>query len=391
VPILDEGSIDQDEAFAWLESLAVKQGASEALLLAPEERMESMPEWVKQDALAAEAEKEALAVEEEAEAFTEEPAIPEQTISEDETVFDGSPILKAAGAALILDELVEHEPEPAVAEVTEEISEQIPEEVLTEPAISAIEEPLYAVEAAPQELEEIPEVWEETEAAPEELETAEAAFEPAFEAGAESAPLEEEIPELPDWLTETAVAPREELEWTPPPIPQRRYELNEASLSELERIPGIGFITAQNIIIYREENGPFKSVDDLTRIPGITPSTIEGARDYLYVTEAELEISEPVQLEEEPFVLPEAEEISTELVKAREALTQGNLEQALDRYAQMIRTNQELNHIVQDLQEASYRFSDDPSVWQNLGDAYLRQEQVQEALQAYIKAEQLLL
>ena len=44
------GTSDQerDDSFAWLESLAAKQGASEGLLTTPEERREEEPEWVKQ-------------------------------------------------------------------------------------------------------------------------------------------------------------------------------------------------------------------------------------------------------------------------------------------------------------------------------------------------------
>ena len=38
---------DQDDSFAWLESLAAKQGATEGLLTKPEERLEEEPEWVK--------------------------------------------------------------------------------------------------------------------------------------------------------------------------------------------------------------------------------------------------------------------------------------------------------------------------------------------------------
>ncbi len=39
---------EQDDSFAWLESLAAKQGATEGLLGNPEERLEEEPEWVKQ-------------------------------------------------------------------------------------------------------------------------------------------------------------------------------------------------------------------------------------------------------------------------------------------------------------------------------------------------------
>ena len=45
---------EDDEAFAWLESLAVRQGAEEALLLTPEERLKSAPEWVMEEVAEAE-------------------------------------------------------------------------------------------------------------------------------------------------------------------------------------------------------------------------------------------------------------------------------------------------------------------------------------------------
>ena len=63
---------------------------------------------------------------------------------------------------------------------------------------------------------------------------------------------------------------------------------------------------------------------------------------------------------------------------------------ALEKYAAMIRSNTNLEHVIQDLQAAAYRFPTDIDVWQYLGDACLRADRVQDALQAYIKAEQLL-
>jgi competence protein ComEA len=54
--------------------------------------------------------------------------------------------------------------------------------------------------------------------------------------------------------------------------------LSSASLEELDGLPGVGPITAQKILDYRTEHGPFASVDDLDSVPGIGPTRIEQLR-----------------------------------------------------------------------------------------------------------------
>ncbi len=46
-------------------------------------------------------------------------------------------------------------------------------------------------------------------------------------------------------------------------------DINTATAKELEAIKGIGPAKAKAIIEYRTKNGPFKSVDDLVKVPGI--------------------------------------------------------------------------------------------------------------------------
>jgi competence protein ComEA len=57
--------------------------------------------------------------------------------------------------------------------------------------------------------------------------------------------------------------------------------LSSATLEELDQLPGVGPITAQKIVDYRTEHGPFASVDDLDAVPGIGPTRIEQLRELV--------------------------------------------------------------------------------------------------------------
>ena len=65
-----------------------------------------------------------------------------------------------------------------------------------------------------------------------------------------------------------------------------KININTASASLLETLPGIGETLAKRIVDYREKNGPFRSIQELTRVSGIGTATLEALRDLITVGEA---------------------------------------------------------------------------------------------------------
>ena len=57
--------------------------------------------------------------------------------------------------------------------------------------------------------------------------------------------------------------------------------LSSATLEELAQLPGVGPVTAQKIVDYRTEHGPFASVDDLEAVPGFGPTRVEQLREFV--------------------------------------------------------------------------------------------------------------
>jgi competence protein ComEA len=61
----------------------------------------------------------------------------------------------------------------------------------------------------------------------------------------------------------------------------RKLSLATATAAELDELPGVGPVTAQKILDYRAEHGPFRSVDDLDAVPGIGPTRVEQLRELV--------------------------------------------------------------------------------------------------------------
>ena len=61
--------------------------------------------------------------------------------------------------------------------------------------------------------------------------------------------------------------------------------INTATPAQLETLSGIGATKAQTIVAYRDHNGSFKTVDDLTQVKGIGEKTIERLRSEITVVD----------------------------------------------------------------------------------------------------------
>jgi competence protein ComEA len=62
-----------------------------------------------------------------------------------------------------------------------------------------------------------------------------------------------------------------------------RVEMNSATWIEWSQLDGIGGTLARRIVADRESRGPFQSIDEITRVKGIGPKTLEKLRPHLYL------------------------------------------------------------------------------------------------------------
>ena len=58
----------------------------------------------------------------------------------------------------------------------------------------------------------------------------------------------------------------------------KRVNVNTANVFTLIKVKGIGLITAQNIVAYRDKKGPYKTLDDLLKVKGIGPAVLSMIR-----------------------------------------------------------------------------------------------------------------
>ena len=391
-----------DDALAWFESLAAKQGATEGLLTKPEERKEQEPEWVKQAKQSSSQvpapQKPAPEPEKPAES-EEEPEWMKHARSVGEQFFDVS---------MGTNEEETSEPAPAQEAMQDDISswlEGLDEgEAQAEPVPAAeddtaswlrsLDEPDESSVTASTAEEDLP-TWMSDVSGEEIPETESAVLKEETEspvAGDVSSWLdslkeEEEAPEvassdgLPAWMRDetgevvaepTKIEPTRTSDWTP--VDETEEETVEPPPSAL------------------------KPVSKPKTEPKLEPSTVQEKPAPKAKKPAPKKESVKPATPPEPYKEPVTRRgtgmltmpVDPVLGSARAELSRSNIPGALETYEKLIKKGRFLEEVIYDLREALYRYPVEVSIWQTLGDAYMRANQLQDALDAYTKAEELL-
>lgn len=63
----------------------------------------------------------------------------------------------------------------------------------------------------------------------------------------------------------------------------KKININSASKEELDSLPGVGEVTAQKILDYRDENKEFKSIDEIKNVKGIGENKFNDLKDYICI------------------------------------------------------------------------------------------------------------
>jgi hypothetical protein len=332
-------AMSDDDAFSWLESLAAKQGAKpEELLTRPEDRAESAPAWATQMAA-------------DMPSSLEQPAAaqPEQTLeSQGDLAW-----LQSIGSDLPVDESTIGEQPIEETLFTQPQMESIFDENPADHGAAAVTT-MVGSASADEVADWLHQLDSDHALAP--APPAETGQQPAYTTEELPGWLKEEEPaelpseELPDWLKvevseQPAVVEPVKADWHPeqPPVmvPEPVPAIETTSRSDAAIMDKVSSLL--------EEPAPAKPVK--------------------------------VSSVEKDFALYEISKLELE---------RGNLTEATQGYRKLIKKGKMLEEIIIDLREAQYRHPVDVVIWQTLGDAYMRANRLQDALDAFTKAEELL-
>jgi tetratricopeptide (TPR) repeat protein len=178
-------------------------------------------------------------------------------------------------------------------------------------------------------------------------------------------PQEEPMPEIPGWLDEATSAaeavPPEPAKETAPPVvkeeilPPEPTPIEAAPVVELPPVPE-----------------PIEEVIPPPEAAPPIPAAVKAPQE-----------AEKVEPAAEAAPSKYKEPASQLLQGARQALTAGDAGRALSDYKKLIERKQDLDTVISDLEHALERYPNLPTMWQVLGDAYMKSDKLQEAISAY--------
>ena len=63
----------------------------------------------------------------------------------------------------------------------------------------------------------------------------------------------------------------------------KKVNINQATIEQFIRLPGIGPSLAERIVAHRQAQGPFESIEDITKVAGIGPKKFEAIKEFLEI------------------------------------------------------------------------------------------------------------
>jgi tetratricopeptide (TPR) repeat protein len=431
---------EQDDAVAWLEMLAAKHGAKpEELVTDPAARSEKPPEWVEQ----------ARAIAESQAAAEPAPSKPE----EDETgmwlrdLAESEPQVDASQEELPFAESktpdwlseLESKPEETEQKETQPTSEEaavdaeVPE-WLSQTIKKGTTQPL--TEEALTQQADVPDwlngMQEETiESEPVQEDVSKWLSDVGEESGKEPAPAQKAgVPEWLSGLESTSVSSIEEQPERQEPHLAENEEPVSAQLASSD-LPEWLRSLDQGEPGERQEparedlpawlQGGFEEEEEEPHPAPVAPTDWHRAEHPVREPEPELETlapaarstsplaelqptppppdvrkpaPRPVQKSAQPARVKKTSEPTPitvlTLSNAQNDLNRGDIPAALAQYGKLIKKGRNLEETIRDLRDSLYRYPVEVGIWQTLGDAYMRANRLQDALDAYNKAEELL-
>jgi tetratricopeptide (TPR) repeat protein len=398
---LGKSEQEQDDSFAWLENLAAKQGATEGLLTTPEERLEEAPDWVRQ---AKDISAEGPSISDQApsaddtavwlRSLDEESA----SASEPESSRDDTAIWfkKLESSEETASQPVESTPTEDLPAWMQNLEEEQASETQFNIPISEIASSTAAKEAA-----ELPEASEWMSSIEQESVT-----EPVASTEEKTSELPAE--EIPNWLSELdredeqAVTPTAMDADLPAWLRDETGELvaeptkieptRATDWQPVEKSPEPEPVMEQpQVQPPQPEPEPVMAQPEVKTTQPEVPEVVNIIEERIAAVEESAPAVEPPRKVARPkgtgkLTMP----MDPVLGQARNELAGSNLNGALESYSRLIKKGRFLDEVIYDLRDASYRFPVDVNIWQSLGDAYMRANRLQDALDAYTKAEELL-